>query len=430
MRGFHRLAFALLAAACAAVAPFAPSTHAQRALEPIVYTMRFPDPASKTFTVEMTVPTDKRESVDLMMAIWSPGFYGMQNYADRVSSVRSARAPTAPRSTSRSRRRAAGRWRPAAGRPSRCPTPSPRRAAAISSNGVTETSAVDHRAGHLHHARRDSAHRPAEVRLELPAGWKGSMTSLDAVAATASRITTSRPTTTSSPTRRSSPASISSTTEFTVGGIKHYWTYLGQAEWDGAKVAGGADAAHRGARPLLGRPALQEIRLPQHRHRRRRRIGRRAPELGRDHDRRRGAADAGSAIPQRRVHQPRVLPRDEREAPAAGRARAVRLRARAGDDGPVGRRGADVVLRRSARRAVGPRHRRRTTWPSSRGTSPTCRRNSRAASCRRSSSRRRRCSSAFPRTRRWTTTSRVRSSASCSTRTSVISRTARRAWTT
>jgi predicted metalloprotease with PDZ domain len=28
-----------------------------------------------------------------------------------------------------------------------------------------------------------------------------------------------------------------STTEFTVGGIKHYWTYLGQAEWDGAKVA-------------------------------------------------------------------------------------------------------------------------------------------------------------------------------------------------
>jgi hypothetical protein len=26
------------------------------------------------------------------------------------------------------------------------------------------------------------------------------------------------------------------TTEFTVAGIKHYWTYLGKAEWDGAKV--------------------------------------------------------------------------------------------------------------------------------------------------------------------------------------------------
>ena len=26
------------------------------------------------------------------------------------------------------------------------------------------------------------------------------------------------------------------TTEFTAGGIAHYWTYLGQAEWDGARV--------------------------------------------------------------------------------------------------------------------------------------------------------------------------------------------------
>src|SRR5205085_4889807 len=48
-------------------------------------TIRFPEPASKTFTVEINVPTDRRQSVDLMMAIWSPGFYGIQNYADRVS---------------------------------------------------------------------------------------------------------------------------------------------------------------------------------------------------------------------------------------------------------------------------------------------------------------------------------------------------------
>ena len=32
---------------------------------------------------------------------------------------------------------------------------------------------------------------------------------------------------------------ISSTTEFTVGGVTHYWAYLGKAEWDGAKVAAG-----------------------------------------------------------------------------------------------------------------------------------------------------------------------------------------------
>jgi M61 glycyl aminopeptidase len=49
-----------------------------RQLAPLVYTIRFPEPATKTFDVEVVVPTEKRESVDLMMAIWSPGFYGLQ----------------------------------------------------------------------------------------------------------------------------------------------------------------------------------------------------------------------------------------------------------------------------------------------------------------------------------------------------------------
>src|SRR4029079_2101703 len=62
------------------------------ALEPLVYTVRFPEPISRTFTVDVVVPTEKRESVDLMIAIWSPGFYGLQNYADRVSSF-TATAP-------------------------------------------------------------------------------------------------------------------------------------------------------------------------------------------------------------------------------------------------------------------------------------------------------------------------------------------------
>ena len=81
------------AAAIAAVAVAVQLLAAQPSeLEPLVYTIRFPDPASKTFTVDVVVPTEKRESVDLMMAIWSPGFYGLQNYADRVSSF-TATAP-------------------------------------------------------------------------------------------------------------------------------------------------------------------------------------------------------------------------------------------------------------------------------------------------------------------------------------------------
>src|SRR3954469_14779263 len=83
MRRYRRLVLALLALAFAARS----STDAQRTLDPISYTLRFPDPASKTFSVQIKVPSEKRTSVDLMMPIWSPGFYGLQNYADRVSNV-------------------------------------------------------------------------------------------------------------------------------------------------------------------------------------------------------------------------------------------------------------------------------------------------------------------------------------------------------
>src|SRR5687768_13287800 len=67
------------------------SIAAPKSLEPVVYTIRFPEPASRSFTVDVSVPTGRRPVVELMMPIWSPGFYGVQNYADRVSNF-SARA--------------------------------------------------------------------------------------------------------------------------------------------------------------------------------------------------------------------------------------------------------------------------------------------------------------------------------------------------
>src|SRR5262245_8825518 len=57
-----------------------------RARDAIVYTIRFPDPASHTFTVDAVIPTEKRATVDLMMPVWSPGFYALQSYAGNVTS--------------------------------------------------------------------------------------------------------------------------------------------------------------------------------------------------------------------------------------------------------------------------------------------------------------------------------------------------------
>jgi hypothetical protein len=93
LRRSLRFAFGVFAAFAAfgALAPQTSTLTAQK-LDPLIYTISFPQPASKTFDVKVEVPTGKRASVDLMMAIWSPGFYGIQNYADRVTAF-SATAP-------------------------------------------------------------------------------------------------------------------------------------------------------------------------------------------------------------------------------------------------------------------------------------------------------------------------------------------------
>ena len=214
----------------------APSFITARALAPISYTIRFPDPASRTFVVDMVVPTDKRDAVDLMMAVWSPGFYGLQNYADRVSNFAAtasdgtALAVTKPKPS---------RWTVTTGGRASINVSYTLAAPRGSnlSNGVTETSAVIiGPSTYITLVEPKGTRRAADVKLELPAAWTGSMTSLDAAS-------DRKPNHYSAPdydTLADSPilAGVDLfTTPFTVGGIQHYWTYLGKAEWDGAKVA-------------------------------------------------------------------------------------------------------------------------------------------------------------------------------------------------
>jgi predicted metalloprotease with PDZ domain len=204
-----------------------------RKLEPLVYTIRFPDPASKTFTVEIAVPTGKRESVDLMMAIWSPGFYGIQNYADKVTGL-AARAPDgAILEVERTR---PSRWTVrTGGRPSVTVSyilAAPR--GSNLSNGVTETGAVIIGPS-TYLTLIEAVHRPAEVRLELPSGWKNAATSLEALSDGPNHFTAP-----DYDTLADSPilAGVDlASADFTVGGIRHLWVYLGKAEWDPAKAA-------------------------------------------------------------------------------------------------------------------------------------------------------------------------------------------------
>lgn len=231
-----RLRFAFVVASVLALAAVAtsPVGHS-KSLEPVAYTIRFPE-ATKSFAVEVQIPTGKRPVVELMMPMWSPGFYGIQNYADRVSSFTARgndgtvldvvkRSPSRWTVTTGGRPTFTATYTVAAGRGSNL------------SNGVTETSAVIIGPATYVTLVEDAQNirRPASVLLDLPPTWTGSMTSLDLSA-------DRKPNHYVAPdydTLADSPilAGVDlATTEFTVAGIKHYWTYLGRGEWDGAKV--------------------------------------------------------------------------------------------------------------------------------------------------------------------------------------------------
>ncbi len=150
--------------------------------EPIAYTISFPDPASKSFTVQVVVPTGGRPSVDLMMPVWSPGFYGLQNYAARVTAFT---ARGADGTALEVRKASDNRWTITADTNRTFTATYTVAAPRVSNlgNGVTETSAVIiGPATYVTLVDAPGTHRPADVTLDLPASWKGSMTSLDAAA--------------------------------------------------------------------------------------------------------------------------------------------------------------------------------------------------------------------------------------------------------
>lgn len=231
------------------VVAWAPQAGRAQALEPIVYTVRVPSPDTQYAEVEATVPTERRESIEMMMAIWSPGFYRVQDYASRVHDL-SAR--TRDGKTLEVDRPQHNRWRiQTGGAP----------AAVVSyrlycnQRSVT-TNWVSDDLGVLNGAATfitlvEQARRPHEVRLELPAPWKQAMTALDAAP-------DGVPNHYRAPdfdTLVDSPilAGDLDVREFEVDGSKHYVVAGGdRRDWDGRRAAEDLEQIVRGNRRLWG----------------------------------------------------------------------------------------------------------------------------------------------------------------------------------
>jgi predicted metalloprotease with PDZ domain/dipeptidyl aminopeptidase/acylaminoacyl peptidase len=145
--------------------------------EPIIYTVKFPEPGKHYALMEMVVPTGNAASIELVMAEWSPGFYRLEHYANRLSDL-SARLPDGGQLQVEQPR--SNRWRiQTNGAPSvivsyrlQC------QGRSVTTNWVSEEYALlNGPATFLTVPER--GHRPLEVRIELPKQWQRSITALD-----------------------------------------------------------------------------------------------------------------------------------------------------------------------------------------------------------------------------------------------------------
>jgi predicted metalloprotease with PDZ domain len=155
----------------------APQAATRRAPEPIVYTIKFPAPDTHVAEVEVSVPTGKRATIDLMMATWSPGFYRVEDYAGRIQSL-SARTPEGKSLAIEQPQK--NRWKIQTAGASHilisyrllCTGRS------VTTNAFTNELMVLNGAATFM-TLVEKIRRPHEVRLELPTQWKCSMTALD-----------------------------------------------------------------------------------------------------------------------------------------------------------------------------------------------------------------------------------------------------------
>jgi predicted metalloprotease with PDZ domain len=170
----------------------APSLVFAQRLSPIVYTVRVPAPETHYIEVEATVPTSRRAAIEMMMPVWSPGYYRIEDYAARVDNVTAKTTDGKPLEVTPTAHtpRGGGPGEDKAQKNNRWQIQTNGQAAVVLSYRVfcnqrsVTTNYVDSQYGVLNGAPTfmtlvERARRPHEVRIELPPTWKRAMSGLD-----------------------------------------------------------------------------------------------------------------------------------------------------------------------------------------------------------------------------------------------------------
>jgi len=202
--------------------------------EPITYTIRFPSLEAHVAEVEATIPADRGKPLELMMAVWSPGFYRVEDYAGKVESLSARTTDGQPLAVEKPTE---NRWRiHADGRPSIVVT---YRLSATGRSVTTNWVGPDYAVINgpaTFITLADGVTRPHEVRLELPEGWARSMTGLEPAPDGVPNHYNAPDfdTLADSPIVAGNPV----VHEFEVDGRRHYLVDVGEtSEWNGAAAA-------------------------------------------------------------------------------------------------------------------------------------------------------------------------------------------------
>ena len=226
-----------------------PSAVGAQAVEPITYTLRFPEPHSHYLEVEAVIPTADRTEVELMMAVWTPGSYLIREFARNLKDL-SARTPSGSPLTLNSTRK--NRWRVTTGGADSIVLTyrAYSREMSVRANWVDSDFALVNEAPTFV-TIADVIPRPHDVTVELASGWHRSVTALPPAPGgrTNSYRAADFDTLLDSPIVAGTPAVY----EFTVAGTPHYLVNVGEGGlWDGAPAAKDVERLVREQHELWG----------------------------------------------------------------------------------------------------------------------------------------------------------------------------------
>jgi predicted metalloprotease with PDZ domain len=199
--------------------------HAQSS-DPIRYTLRFPAPETHYVEVEAVYPTSGRPQTELFMAVWTPGSYLIREYQRHVENV-TAKAPDGRVLNVRKTRK--NRWAiDTAGMPSVIVNYRVYGREMTVRNNWIEAGFAMINGAPTFISLTDRTRRPHEVRIELPAAWKGVATALPRVpGSTDAFVAEDFDTLVDSPIIIGNPV----IREFTVAGKPHYLVLEGDSSF-------------------------------------------------------------------------------------------------------------------------------------------------------------------------------------------------------